>query len=239
VISAKRFVCCHDNGEPVLYNLSFAPVAQLDRVPGYEPGGREFESLRARQLIEKPARAGFFAPGKTRIPDEIKKLFDGIARCDAEHRVAAAPKGPGAGAKRIIAKGPMDPWPADRARQDGEPGFRAKQESEATKAPSNPSGRAKCKEFGLASLRPEKEEDVWHHHATFVARVAEKHTERRQPQLENIRSAGRKERHAIFPALQANNNECTAGTLPAIPAELFARTDVIAARENLAASEYC
>ena len=27
-----------------------APVAQLDRVPGYELGGREFESLRARQL---------------------------------------------------------------------------------------------------------------------------------------------------------------------------------------------
>ena len=27
-----------------------APVAQLDRVPGYEPGGREFESLRARIL---------------------------------------------------------------------------------------------------------------------------------------------------------------------------------------------
>src|SRR5689334_15510391 len=30
--------------------LSHAPVAQLDRVPGYEPGGREFESLRARQF---------------------------------------------------------------------------------------------------------------------------------------------------------------------------------------------
>ena len=30
--------------------LSNAPVAQLDRVPGFEPGGREFESLRARQL---------------------------------------------------------------------------------------------------------------------------------------------------------------------------------------------
>ena len=27
-----------------------APVAQLDRVPGYEPGGREFESLRAHHL---------------------------------------------------------------------------------------------------------------------------------------------------------------------------------------------
>ena len=26
----------------------YAPVAQLDRVPGYELGGREFESLRAR-----------------------------------------------------------------------------------------------------------------------------------------------------------------------------------------------
>ncbi len=30
-----------------------APVAQLDRVPGYEPGGREFESLRAHQVEEK------------------------------------------------------------------------------------------------------------------------------------------------------------------------------------------
>ncbi len=29
--------------------LRVAPVAQLDRVPGYELGGREFESLRARQ----------------------------------------------------------------------------------------------------------------------------------------------------------------------------------------------
>ena len=29
-----------------------APVAQLDRVPGYEPGGREFESLRARHPAE-------------------------------------------------------------------------------------------------------------------------------------------------------------------------------------------
>ncbi len=28
----------------------YAPVAQLDRVPGFEPGGREFESLRARYI---------------------------------------------------------------------------------------------------------------------------------------------------------------------------------------------
>ena len=47
-----------------------APVAQLDRVPGYEPGGREFESLRARQSDEKgtPTVGPLFywigAPGK-------------------------------------------------------------------------------------------------------------------------------------------------------------------------------
>ena len=27
-----------------------APIAQLDRVPGFEPGGREFESLWARHI---------------------------------------------------------------------------------------------------------------------------------------------------------------------------------------------
>ena len=31
---------------------TFAPVAQLDRVPGYEPGGRPFDSVRARHFIE-------------------------------------------------------------------------------------------------------------------------------------------------------------------------------------------
>ena len=31
-----------------------APVAQLDRVPGYEPGGRRFESFRARQNRKGP-----------------------------------------------------------------------------------------------------------------------------------------------------------------------------------------
>ena len=29
-----------------------APVAQLDRVSGYEPEGREFESLRARHFFK-------------------------------------------------------------------------------------------------------------------------------------------------------------------------------------------
>ena len=35
--------------EPVHYAAA-APVAQLDRASGFEPEGREFESLRARQI---------------------------------------------------------------------------------------------------------------------------------------------------------------------------------------------
>lgn len=42
-----------------------APVAQLDRVPGYELGGREFESLRARQLNQR----------LTSISNLLKKLI--------------------------------------------------------------------------------------------------------------------------------------------------------------------
>ena len=37
-----------------------APVAQLDRVPGYELGGREFESLRARHIKKAGLYVGFF-----------------------------------------------------------------------------------------------------------------------------------------------------------------------------------
>jgi hypothetical protein len=37
---------------PVGIFAVFAPVAQLDRAPGYEPGGREFESLRAHHPNE-------------------------------------------------------------------------------------------------------------------------------------------------------------------------------------------
>ena len=35
----------------IILILDGAPVAQLDRVPGYEPGGRGFDSCPARQLI--------------------------------------------------------------------------------------------------------------------------------------------------------------------------------------------
>src|SRR4030095_2137707 len=40
-------------GKPKCYNYKLAPVAQLDRVPGYEPGGRGFESCRARQINQR------------------------------------------------------------------------------------------------------------------------------------------------------------------------------------------
>ncbi len=47
-------------GFPSASSLFFAPVAQLDRVPGYEPGGRRFESFRARQIKRVPNGTLFY-----------------------------------------------------------------------------------------------------------------------------------------------------------------------------------
>ena len=43
-------------------NQYLARVAQLDRVPGYEPGGRRFESFHAHHIQKNPAdlSVGFF-----------------------------------------------------------------------------------------------------------------------------------------------------------------------------------
>jgi hypothetical protein len=46
---------CRSGSKAATKNI--APVAQLDRVLGYEPSGREFESLRARHKIK--GLAGF------------------------------------------------------------------------------------------------------------------------------------------------------------------------------------
>ena len=51
--------------------LSRAPVAQLDRVPGYEPGGREFESLRARHLFPTATAAQAGVDLEERHPRKI------------------------------------------------------------------------------------------------------------------------------------------------------------------------
>ena len=45
---AKSFI---EGSNPSLSESTHAPVAQLDRVSGYEPEGREFESLRARHIL--------------------------------------------------------------------------------------------------------------------------------------------------------------------------------------------
>lgn len=65
------------HGARGLDNLRHAPVAQLDRAAGYEPAGREFESLRARQddarLVDseesensRPARRHKYVPAPSR-----------------------------------------------------------------------------------------------------------------------------------------------------------------------------
>ena len=41
-----------DPERPLSPENGVAPVAQLDRAPDYESGGREFESLRARQQFD-------------------------------------------------------------------------------------------------------------------------------------------------------------------------------------------
>jgi hypothetical protein len=46
----------------VVYTLKNAPLAQLDRASGYEPEGREFESLRAHHLFYQLHLFNHFQP---------------------------------------------------------------------------------------------------------------------------------------------------------------------------------
>src|SRR5690606_28921603 len=68
---------------PVPHNSASAPVAQLDRAPGYELGGRRFESFRARHHEERPMGIPiglFFLPGAAQcaagggLPDPVFML---------------------------------------------------------------------------------------------------------------------------------------------------------------------
>ena len=54
-LSTRRGVLDESRFDPNNGSLC-APVAQLDRVPGYEPGGRGFDSLLARHLAYAPAK---------------------------------------------------------------------------------------------------------------------------------------------------------------------------------------
>jgi hypothetical protein len=75
--------------------LHRAPVAQLDRAPGYELGGRRFESFRARHSSEKsqPSQVGFFlfAPSDCR-PAAVRRAFV-PARSYASQAAGSHPSG--------------------------------------------------------------------------------------------------------------------------------------------------
>jgi hypothetical protein len=87
-----------------------APVAQLDRVSGYEPEGREFESLQARQIIQGQDTAGYVKPvlaGKIRTPDSKQAEFDAGAkrRRSPARATPSASEGRGAAGPEVISPG--------------------------------------------------------------------------------------------------------------------------------------
>ena len=56
----------------------YAPLAQLDRASGYEPGGRRFESCRARQTFLTPASVPSRArPSRAVVRSSIRRTEDG------------------------------------------------------------------------------------------------------------------------------------------------------------------
>ena len=69
----------------------YAPVAQLDRAPGYELGGRRFESFRARQStkIQATAIAVAFSLAAHRKMMNLRRRFDARTRkCGRDNSAA-------------------------------------------------------------------------------------------------------------------------------------------------------
>ena len=68
--------------------LNNAPVAQLDRVPGYELGGRRFESFRARQINKPPKVVFLFVCFNSgfELETQINNRFDNRSVAKVEHR---------------------------------------------------------------------------------------------------------------------------------------------------------
>ncbi len=84
---------------PQRYTTVLAPVAQLDRVPGYERGGRTFESCQARHIKEKaPSSEGAFSfmgcPPRVNVAKRRFATFDKLRRIGAVW-TPAAPKARG------------------------------------------------------------------------------------------------------------------------------------------------
>src|SRR5258705_13718127 len=90
----------------MLYS-KLAPVAQLDRVPGYEPGGRGFKSCRARQTENGKGRrdAALFIPATTPSP----LLSSERARNQLAHEFAPKAAEPRGWARRRLSQHQLVP----------------------------------------------------------------------------------------------------------------------------------
>ena len=69
------------------HNSASAPVAQLDRAPGYELGGRRFESFRARHHCDT-SRACTVAPDDENLPDQAHAV--GMAKQERKGHLRVA-----------------------------------------------------------------------------------------------------------------------------------------------------
>src|SRR5438128_1547826 len=72
----------------------FAPVAQLDRASGYEPEGRQFESVRAHHGINDLGAVGGKTAHPFTHPDQICELYIAVmlgqTRSPHEHKFPTA-----------------------------------------------------------------------------------------------------------------------------------------------------
>ena len=94
----------HDGIFSCYKHASFgAPVAQLDRVPGYEPGGRRFESCRARHLILNTRYQR--CRGSAERQKQYKKRLDGHPSSRFSFVWATAAKSAAAGQSCITTPG--------------------------------------------------------------------------------------------------------------------------------------
>src|SRR5258708_40070100 len=82
--------------------VSFGAVAQLDRAPGYERGGREFESLRAPHSFPclRTLRRFFPLDAIIRTPGRQQAEFDNLAVGQVGRRREATAVSKGRGAQR-------------------------------------------------------------------------------------------------------------------------------------------
>ena len=72
----REYGATHRGFESLSLRQNCAPVAQLDRVPGYEPGGREFESLRINREALDFLKGEYAANAALKSPEKLAVVFD-------------------------------------------------------------------------------------------------------------------------------------------------------------------